>query len=83
LRTGDLHLLCSCDFPVRERAVTFFVSSLSTVGKKTLVPGFEAICTVKGNLEDAFHAAALRTSPTGVKHKEVDASNDPIFFLNV
>ncbi|KAJ6515205.1 hypothetical protein C8R47DRAFT_507281 [Mycena vitilis] len=40
-------------------------------GKKTMVPGYDVVCTVKGNLENCFHATRSTTAPNGAKFKIV------------
>ncbi|KAJ7471922.1 hypothetical protein FB451DRAFT_311117 [Mycena latifolia] len=40
-------------------------------GKKTLLPGFDHICTVSANLEKCFRATRAKTTPSGVKLKTV------------
>ncbi|KAJ7021478.1 hypothetical protein C8F04DRAFT_267963 [Mycena alexandri] len=42
-------------------------------GKKTLVPGYDVICTVKGNLEKCFHATPFRTA-SGKRFKDIEFS---------
>ncbi|KAF7328904.1 hypothetical protein MVEN_02520100 [Mycena venus] len=40
-------------------------------GKHTLVPGYDVICTVKGDLQNCYHATRYTTTPTDVKLKKV------------
>ncbi|KAJ7912524.1 hypothetical protein B0H13DRAFT_2232477 [Mycena leptocephala] len=34
-------------------------------GKQTLVPGFDVVCTVKGDLQNCYHAASYSITPSG------------------
>ncbi|KAJ6558127.1 hypothetical protein B0H19DRAFT_129158 [Mycena capillaripes] len=40
-------------------------------GRTTLVPGYDAICTVKGDLKSCYRATPTRTSRSGAKYKAV------------
>ncbi|KAJ7911572.1 hypothetical protein B0H13DRAFT_569968 [Mycena leptocephala] len=40
-------------------------------GKQTLVPGFDVVCTVKGDLQNCYHAASYSITPSGVKYKDI------------
>ncbi|KAF7328910.1 hypothetical protein MVEN_02520700 [Mycena venus] len=50
-------------------------SLLTFPGKQTLVPGYDAVCTVKADLQYCYHATPYKTTSTGVKLKNVDVGN--------
>ncbi|KAJ7186851.1 hypothetical protein C8R46DRAFT_280810 [Mycena filopes] len=44
---------------------------LTFPGKQTLVPGYDVVCTVKGNLEQCFRASPVLEGQTGSRYKSV------------
>ncbi|KAJ7302367.1 hypothetical protein DFH08DRAFT_794556 [Mycena albidolilacea] len=44
---------------------------LNFPGKQTLVPGYDVVCTVKGDLKNCYDATPYTTAASGTKFKEV------------
>ncbi|KAK6977910.1 hypothetical protein R3P38DRAFT_3120844 [Favolaschia claudopus] len=41
-------------------------------GRHTLVPGYDVVCTVTGDLRNCFHATGYKTSPSGTRYKNIN-----------
>jgi hypothetical protein len=53
------------------------------VGKQTLLPGYDVVCTVKGDLENCYDTTPYTTAASGTKFKEVVASPLVAFHGNI